>query len=139
MHDDLARSVLAVPPLARHADLTLDRAANGALIRHIEQGGIATLMYGGNANLYNAGLYDYAELLDMLLELAGRDTWVMPSVGPDFGKMMDQAAILRTRPFPTAMVLPAASHSTVAGVEAGIACFAERLGRKVIVYLRAET
>jgi len=139
MHDDLARSVLAVPPLARRADLTLDRAANAALIRHIERGGIATLMYGGNANLYNAGLYDYAELLDMLLELAGRDTWVIPSVGPDFGKMMDQAAILRTRPFPTAMVLPAASHTTVAGVESGIARFAERLGRPMIVYLRAET
>jgi dihydrodipicolinate synthase/N-acetylneuraminate lyase len=139
MHDDLARSVLAVPPLARHADLTLDRAANGALIHHIERGGIATLMYGGNANLYHAGLYDYAELLDMLLELARDDSWVIPSVGPDFGKMMDQAAILRSRPFPTAMVLPAASHSTMAGVEAGIARFAERLGRRVIVYLRAET
>ena len=53
MHDDLARSVLAVPPLARRADLTLDHAANRALIRHIERGGIATLIYGGNANLYN--------------------------------------------------------------------------------------
>jgi dihydrodipicolinate synthase/N-acetylneuraminate lyase len=139
MHDDLARSVLAVPPLARRADLSLDHTANRALIRHIERGGIATLIYGGNANLYNAGLYDYAELLDMLLELAGPETWVIPSAGPDFGKLMDQATILAARPFSTIMVLPAAGHSTAAGVEAGLARFAERLGRPIIVYLRSET
>ena len=55
---DLARSVLAVPPLARNGDLTLNRAANAALIRHLEAGGVSTLMYGGNANFYNIGLYE---------------------------------------------------------------------------------
>jgi dihydrodipicolinate synthase/N-acetylneuraminate lyase len=139
MHNELGRSVLAVPPLARHRDLSLNREANAALIRYLEDGGVETLMYGGNANLYNAGLYDYAALLDMLLELASPGTWVIPSVGPDFGKMMDQAAVLRTRPFPTAMVLPASAASTVAGVEVGIARFAERLGKPVILYLRSET
>ncbi|NDP42332.1 MAG: hypothetical protein GZ089_06395 [Aromatoleum sp.] len=38
---DLARSVLAVPPLARHADLTLDPDANRALIRYLETGDYA--------------------------------------------------------------------------------------------------
>jgi dihydrodipicolinate synthase/N-acetylneuraminate lyase len=56
---DLARSVLSVPPLARRADLTLDPDANRALIRHLEAGGVSTLMYGGNANFYNIGLYEY--------------------------------------------------------------------------------
>jgi dihydrodipicolinate synthase/N-acetylneuraminate lyase len=138
MHSDITRSVLAVPPLARKADLTLDRTANAALIRHIEQGGVRTLMYGGNANFYNVGLAEYPALLDMLLELAGPDTWVIPSAGPDFGKMMDQAAVLRERPFPTAMVLPAATAYTPAGAEDGIRRFAERLGKPVIVYVKSE-
>jgi hypothetical protein len=51
---DLARSVLSVPPPARHADLTLNATANRAVIRHLEAGGVSTLLYGGNADFYSA-------------------------------------------------------------------------------------
>jgi dihydrodipicolinate synthase/N-acetylneuraminate lyase len=135
---DLSGSVLAVPPLARNADLTLNRAANGALIKHIEGGGISTLLYGGNANFYHVGLAEYPALLDMLAELAAPTSWVIPSVGPDFGRMLDQAAVLRTRSFPTAMVLPATFPSTVAGAENGLRRFADALGKPIIVYIKAE-
>jgi dihydrodipicolinate synthase/N-acetylneuraminate lyase len=135
---DTRKTVLAVPPLARNPDLTLNRAANAALIRHLEAGGVRTLMYGGNANFYNIGLYEYGAVVDQLLELAAPGTWVIPSVGPDFGKMMDQAELLRSRPFPTAMILPASAAFTKSGVEAGIRRFADRLGKPVIVYIRAE-
>ena len=47
---DLARSVIAVPPLARFPNLELNSAANRALIRHLQEGGVTTLLYGGNAN-----------------------------------------------------------------------------------------
>src|SRR3546814_1728052 len=74
----------------------------------------------------------------MLREITRPDTWIIPSIGPDFGKLIDQATVLRYRPFPTAMVLPAAAAFTTAGVEAGIARAAERLGKTVIIYVRAE-
>jgi dihydrodipicolinate synthase/N-acetylneuraminate lyase len=135
---DLAGSVLAVPPLCRNADLTLNRAANTALVRHIEGGGISTLLYGGNANLYHASVGEYPALLDQLAEIAGPNTWVIPSVGPDFGKMLDQAQVLKTRTFPTAMVLPATFPNTVAGAETGLRKFAHAFGKPIIVYIKAE-
>lgn len=135
---DLSRSVLAVPPLARNGDLSLNREANVAMIRHLEQGGVSTLLYGGNANLYNIGLYEYGALLDMLEQTAGAESWVIPSAGPDFGKLLDQAKVLRTRAFPTAMVLPQTFPATPDGSERAIRLFAERYGRPVIVYLKAE-
>ena len=67
---DLARSVIAVPPLARRADLALDPGANRALIHHLEAGGVSTLMYGGNANFCNVGLHGCAAILDFLAEAA---------------------------------------------------------------------
>src|SRR5262252_10528018 len=103
---DLAASVLAVPPLARRADLTLSPEANRKLVAHLQDGGVRTLMYGGNANFYHMPLSEYAATLDFIAEAAGADTWVIPSAGADYGKLMDQAAILRTRAFPTAMALP---------------------------------
>ena len=135
---DLARSVIAVPPLARRADLSLDRDANRALVRHLEQGGVRSLMYGGNANFYHLPVSAYAETVDMLAELAGPDTWLLPSAGPDFGKLVDQAAILRTRAFPTAMLLPMTFPFTDAGLADGVRRFTDALGKPAVVYIKAD-
>ena len=133
---DLSSSVLAVPPLARDADLALAPQANRALIRHLEEGGVTTLMYGGNANFYHLPISEYAATLDFLEEAAGADTWVIPSAGADFGKLMDQAAILRTRAFPTAMALPFGNPSNDSGVATALRRFAERLGKPIIAYVK---
>lgn len=135
---DLGASVLAVPPLARNADLTFNRAANQALVKHIEAGGVTTLLYGGNANFYNIGLYEYASIVDELADIAAPGTWVIPAVGPDFGKMLDQAALLKSRKFPTVMALPMTFPMTPAGAVTGLRRFADAYGRKIIVYVKAE-
>ena len=95
-------------------------------------------MYGGNANFYNLGLYEYSSILDALEQMAAADTWIVPSAGPDFGKLLDQARVLRTRAFPTAMVLPQTFPATPQGCERAIRLFAESFGRKVIVYVKAD-
>ncbi|MDQ2664658.1 MAG: dihydrodipicolinate synthase family protein [Gemmatimonadota bacterium] len=135
---DLAASVIAVPPLARHADLTLDRDANRAMIRYLEDGGVSSLLYGGNANLYNVSLAEYPDLLDLLEREAATDSWVIPSVGPDFGKMMDQAELLRSRDFPTVMILPLVFPSTDVGLATGVRHFAERYGKPVMIYIKSD-
>jgi dihydrodipicolinate synthase/N-acetylneuraminate lyase len=135
---DLSRSVISVPPLARHRDLTINNADNRALIQYLEDGGVRTLLYGGNANLYNVGAGELPELLDMLEQEVGDDTWVIPSVGPDFGKLMDQVEVVKSRDFPTVMILPLAFPATPGGIATGIRRFAERYGKPVIVYIKAD-
>ena len=134
---DLQRSVIAVPPLARHDDLSLNEAANKALLGHLEAGGVRNVMYGGNANFYNVAVSEYARIVDMLAGLAGSDTWILPSVGPDYGKMMDQAAILRSRAFPTAMLLPMSFPYTDAGLADGVRRFTDALGKPAVVYIKS--
>lgn len=133
---DLSASVLAVPPLARDAQLRVNREAQRALVRHLEEGGVRTLMYGGNANFYHLPTSEYAATLDFIAESAGTDTWVIPSAGADYGKLLDQAAILRTRAFPTAMALPFGKPSNDAGVATALRHFADRLGKPVIAYVK---
>jgi dihydrodipicolinate synthase/N-acetylneuraminate lyase len=133
----LSRSVIAVPPLARNADYSLNRDHNRRILAYLAQGGVRTVLYGGNANLYNAAVSEYAELLDLLEELAPSDTWIVPSIGPDFGKAMDQIAILRTRDFPTAMVLPLSFPTTSSGVATGLRQLAGRFGRPVTAYIKS--
>ncbi len=133
---DIARSVIAVPPLARDRDYRIDRKANLAIIKHLEAGGVSSLMYGGNAAFFNISIGEYAEVLDFLSESVGADTWFLPSAGPDFGKLRDQAPILKSRAFPAVMVLPVTGPSVPTGVATAVRRFAEAVNKQVVLYVK---
>ena len=133
------RGVFAVPPLARRRDAarSLDFAQNDLIVRHIISGGITRLIYGGNAFLYHITLAEYEELLEWLAGLSDQ-LWVIPSIGPSYGRAMDQAKLLRKFQVPCAMVLPCSDPSDSAGLERGYREIAEAAGAELIIYLKDE-
>ena len=133
---DLQASVISVPPLCRDAQLRPNAAENARLIKHIESGGVSTLLYGGNANFYNIALSEYEAVLDQLEAAAGPETLVVPSFGPYFGLAIDQAAILARKKFPTAMLLPTVAVSSPKGVQAAALKLAEKLGKPIVLYIK---
>jgi dihydrodipicolinate synthase/N-acetylneuraminate lyase len=132
----LAASVVAVPPLARNSVGKICPDENAKLIGYLERGGISTLLYGGNAVLYHIRLSEYAQLLQILVEKSGQNTLVVPSVGPAFGTMMDQANVLKEFDFPTVMILPQKEIADDAGIARGIRLFAEAYGKPIVLYLK---
>ena len=136
--ETLARSVIAVPPLARRADYSVDPEANRAIVRHIEAGGVSTLLYGGNANFYHIQLDEYAATLAMLVDIASPGSVVIPSAGPSYGMMMAQARMLRAFDFPSVMALPTRDAVTSAGIATGLRKFADALGKPIVLYIKNE-
>ncbi len=136
--EQFSRSVLAVPPLARASQFRICRDNNEKIIRHIENGGVSMLLYGGNANFYHIRPSEFGELLEVLSELASAETLVIPSVGPAYGTMMDQAEVLKTFEFPTAMVLPTKAVMTEAGLMTGFRHFVEGVNRPAVLYIKEE-
>ena len=136
--DDLA-GVFAVPPLPRKRDgqRSLDFDAAECVARHIEAGGITRYLYGGNAFLYHITLDEYETLLDWLSGFAST-RWAIPSVGPSFGRAMDQAPLLRRHRFRTVMTLPCGDPRDALGMEAGIREIVNALGVPVVLYLKSE-
>jgi dihydrodipicolinate synthase/N-acetylneuraminate lyase len=132
--------VFAVPPLARKADAqrSLDFDQNELIVRHIRQGGINRLIYGGNAFLYHLTLSEYEALLTWLSDVA-RDCWVLPSAGPSFGRALDQAHLLRGRSFPAVMMLPCADPRDALGLERGYREFADAAQTRLIAYIKEES
>jgi dihydrodipicolinate synthase/N-acetylneuraminate lyase len=130
------RSVMAVPPLARAADRSLAEEANGRIVRHLERGGVSLLLYGGNANFYHLPLPEYDAALSMLARLAGPETLVVPSAGPTYALLLEQARAIRRQAFPTVMVLPQQGITTSEGVANGIREFVAAAGVPVIVYVK---
>ncbi|MFO0941725.1 MAG: dihydrodipicolinate synthase family protein [Pirellulales bacterium] len=132
----LADSVVAVPPLARSTDGQISATENARLIQYLERGGINTLLYGGNAVLYHIRLSEYANLLSQLRASAADTTLIVPSVGPAYGTMMDQAPILKEYDFPTVMILPQKEIADQQGLARGIRHFAEAFGKPIVLYLK---
>jgi hypothetical protein len=131
--------VIAVPPLARKPDTrAFDWSQNDRLLAHMVQGGIRRFLYGGNAFLYHLSLAEYTELLDWLA--AQNDRLLMiPSAGPSFGRLQDQAPLLRARKFPAVMHLPCGDPRDAAGLESGLGEFADASATPLILYLKDET
>ena len=135
---DLA-GVFSVPPLPRRRDAkrSLDFDAAECVARHIEAGGITRLLYGGNAFLYHITLGEYEALVGWLASFPG-SRWAIPSIGPSFGRAMDQVRLLRQHRFRTVMHLPCGDPRDAAGLEAGIRELADAAGLPLILYLKSE-
>jgi dihydrodipicolinate synthase/N-acetylneuraminate lyase len=131
--------VYAVPPLprARDARRSLDFAAAESVASHIAAGGVSRFLYGGNAFLYHITLDEYEDLLGWL-DTFPTPRWPIPSVGPSFGRAIDQACLLRRFSFPCAMALPCSDPRDARGMEAGMREIAAASGLPLIVYLKSE-
>jgi len=135
---DLERSVIAVPPLALTADLKPDSEENRKILRHLHTGGVSSYLYGGNANFFAIPVSEYGAVLDMLEEITPEDAWTIPSIGADYGKALDQARMLKDRPFPTAMLLPMQAPVTPEGVASGVRRLSDAMGKQLVVYIKFE-
>ncbi len=133
------RGVFAVPPLARHekAGRSIDFEENDKIVHHIAEGGITRFLYGGNAFLYHVTLSDYDALVEWM---AARDDalWMIPSIGPAFGRAIDQAAVLRRHDFPCVMALPCGDPRSTAGLERGLREISEAAATRLLLYLKGE-
>ncbi len=136
--DDLG-GVFAVPPLCRADDSSraIDFEQNRLLVEHIRSGGVTRLIYGGNAFLYHITLDEYALLLDWLERLP-HDLWIIPSMGPSFGRAFEQARLIRAFRFPCAMLLPCNDPRDAAGLEEGYREIAEAAAKKLLLYIKDE-
>jgi dihydrodipicolinate synthase/N-acetylneuraminate lyase len=136
--ETLRGSVISVPPLARTTDGSPSREENGRIIDWLAAGGVSSFMYGGNANAFHLPLDTYARSLDLLAELVPLDAWLLPALGPDFGKAMAQVGLLRERGFPTGMLLPSSAPTTSRGLADGIRLLSDAFGGPLVVYVKTD-
>lgn len=131
--------VFSVPPLPRKPGpgRPLDLGEAERVARHIAEGGVSRFLYGGNAFLYHVSLAEFEEVLDWLAGFPA-DRWAIPSLGPSFGRAIDQVRLLRRHSFRCAMMLPCGDPRDPLGMEAGLREIADAAGLPLIVYLKSE-
>lgn len=135
---DYAGAVVAVPPIALTADGRIDAATNARVMDHIAGGGVTTLLYGGNANLYHFSRAQCTEALDMLFGACPSGARILFSIGPGFGQAMDQIDDIARVGCANVMLLPTAFPSDSDGVAQGLRRIADRLGFGVVLYIKRD-
>ena len=133
------QGVFPVPPLARknNSKRELDLDQNENVVRHLANGGMSRFLYGGNAFLYHITLAEYEQMLEWLTGFAD-NLWAIPSLGPSYGRSMDQALILKKYKFPAVMHLPCSDPRDAAGLEQGLREIHETAQTPLILYLKEE-
>ena len=131
--------MFAVPPLPRTATprREIDFDAAERVASHIAAGGVTRFLYGGNAFLYHVSLPDYEALVGWLADFPA-ERWAIPSIGPAFGRALDQACVLRRHAFRCAMALPCGDPRDALGIEAGLREIAEAAGLPLLLYMKSE-
>ena len=129
------------PQLARvpGRERAIDFEQNSRIVRYIAEGGISRFIYGGNAFLYHLTLAEYEQLLEWLSTVQQDGLWFIPSAGPSYGRLMDQAPLLRRYAIPCVMALPCGDPRDAAGLEQGLREFAQAAGVRLMLYLKEET
>jgi dihydrodipicolinate synthase/N-acetylneuraminate lyase len=133
--------VFAVPPLARAPGKAraIDFEENLRIVRYIAKGGVSGLIYGGNAFLYHLTLDEYEQLLEWQAGIKEDGLWLILSAGPSYGRLMDQAKLLRRFALPCVMTLPCGDPRDAAGLEQGLREFAQAAGVRLMLYLKEES
>lgn len=133
---DLCASVLALPPIAIDPAGRPSPAQNRAISEWLQSAGVGSFLYGGCANFFNAPVRAYAGLLDLIEAPARTGDWVIPSIGPDYGKAREQIEVLRERDFPSAMLLPL-QQADARGVATGLRRLSDLYGRPLMVFFKS--
>ncbi len=135
--EDLARSVLSVPPLCLTADLALAEAQNKKLVRHIEAGRRVDHPLGRQCPAPALGAQPLRRVLG-----DGRGHRGGGQLGDPVGRarlwQADGRGARRSKGtrFPCAMLLPMPAHTTPAGVLRGLLDFVQASGKPAILYVR---
>lgn len=132
--DGIGSGPIANMPIALTADLAVNIDASLQLVWHVRAGGVRTLLFGPSANFVSFGMAQFSAAVDVA-KAAAVDGPVILSIGPELGRMLDQAAIVERSGLRHIMVLPIHHPADTHGTADGIRHIAARLGHGVIVDL----
>lgn len=127
--------VVAITPRGsnRKADLQGIRNNVGFLIAN----GIEFIMPEcGTGQAYDADLVEYEAVVGTFLEAAGDDAFVVPGIGPGYGRSLEMGHIARSLGAAGVMIMPVVGPGSARGVRQGLAEIAKAVQLPTMLYQR---
>jgi 4-hydroxy-tetrahydrodipicolinate synthase len=134
---ETCHTVLIVAITPRTDDQKVDLDGVRRNVRHLIDSGANFIMPEcGTGLVYDASLEEYEAVVGTFLDEAGGDAYIVPGIGPGFGRALEMGHIARTLGADGVMIMPVVGPGSAKGVRIGLKQITEKVGLPTILYQR---
>jgi 4-hydroxy-tetrahydrodipicolinate synthase len=90
----------------------------------------------GTGLVYDATLAEYEAVVGAFVAAAGDRAWIVPGIGPGFGRSLEMGRIARSLGVSGVMIMPVVGPASAAGVRRGLQLITEKVALPTILYQR---
>ena len=134
---ETCRNVLVVCITPRRPDRQVDLDGARQNVRHlIEHGADFIMPECGTGLVYDATLEEYEAVVGAFVDAAGDDAYVVPGIGPGFGRSLEMGKIAQSLGVAGVMIMPIVGPASAAGVRQGLAEISRQVQLPTVLYQR---
>jgi 4-hydroxy-tetrahydrodipicolinate synthase len=129
--------VLVVAITPRKPDRSIDTDGIRRNVHHLIENGVRYIMPEcGTGLVYDATLEEYETVVGTFIDAAGDAAFVVPGIGPGYGRSLEMGTIARSLGASGVMIMPIVGPGSAAGVLEGIGSIVDDVRLPVVIYQR---
>ena len=134
---EACRSVLVVAITPRQEDRQIDLEGVRKNVQYLIQHGVDFIMPEcGTGMVYDASLEEYEAVVGAFLDAAGDAAYIVPGIGPGFGRSIEMGHIARSLGVAGVMIMPVVGPASANGVYNGFREIAKAVQLPTVLYQR---
>ena len=134
---EACRNVLVVAITPRQEDRQVDLEGVRKNVRYLIQHGVDFIMPEcGTGMVYDASLEEYKAVVGTFLDEAGDAAYIVPGIGPGFGRALDMGHIVRSLGVAGVMIMPVVGPASANGVYNGLRDLTKAVQLPTVLYQR---
>lgn len=131
------KGVLVVTITPRHPDGSVDIDGVKRNAQYLIDRGIRILMpQCGTGLVYDSSLDDYRRTVEAMTDAVGDQAYVIPGVGPGYGRTQEMGRIAREFGVDGVMIMPVVGPASPEGVYTGLSDLVQTLDLPIVLYLK---
>lgn len=135
-YDDY-KSVMVVTTTPRHPDRSVDVDGVKRNARYLVDRGVRMLMpQCGTGLVYDESLEAYRHTVAAMMDAVGDQAYVIPGIGPGYGRALEMGQIARDLGVDAMMIMPIVGPASPEGVYTGLNDLIQSLDLPMVLYLK---
>ena len=134
---EACRNVLVVAIAPRRSDFKVDLQGAYKNVRYLVERGVDFIMPAcGTGLVYDICLEDYEAVVSTFVDAAGDEAWIVPGIGPGFGRSLEMGRIAQSLGVAGVMIMPIVGPASAEGVFNGLKEITKAVQLPTILYQR---
>ena len=134
---EACRNVLVVAITPRRSDRQVDLQGAYKNVRYLIEHGVDFIMPAcGTGLVYDMSLEDYEALVGTFVDAASDEAWIVPGIGPGFGRSVEMGRIAQSMGVAGVMIMPIVGPASAEGVFNGLREITKAVRLPTVLYQR---